>query len=67
MPMGFGMIYNSAPTEEAMNCFFAIVPAHRMMAFIAKKPIKAGEEVLTWWGQNYFDKWCKRKDEPAAQ
>jgi hypothetical protein len=37
------------------------------MAFIARKPIKAGDEIVTWWGQAYFDKWCKRKDEPAAQ
>lgn len=67
LPMGFGMAYNSAESMEASNCSFAIVPAHRMMAFIARKPIKAGDEIVTWWGQAYFDKWCKRKDEPAAQ
>ena len=61
MPMGYGMIYNSADSLENSNCSFAIVPAHRMMAFIAKKPIKAGEEILTWWGQGYYDKWCRKE------
>lgn len=59
LPLGYGMIYNSAESLEAANCMFFIVPAHRMMAFVAKKPIKAGEEILTWWGQAYYDKWCK--------
>jgi hypothetical protein len=31
------------------------------VAFSAIKEIKTGEEILTWWGQSYFDTWCKKK------
>ena len=58
-PTGFGSIYNSADSEEEQNmknfCFFD----DRLIIYVAIKDIKAGSEILNWWGNEYYDTWCK--------
>jgi hypothetical protein len=63
IPSGYGMIYNSANSDEEKNARFVVLSGLKLVAFSAVKEIKAGEEILTWWGQSYFDSWCKRKPE----
>ena len=67
IPMGYGMIYNSANSDEEKNARFTVLSALNLVAFSAIKEIKAGEEILTWWGQSYFDSWCKKKPEEGKK
>jgi len=57
-PFGFGSIYNSASSEEEANARHKIFPKSRLIVFLAKKDIKIGEEILTWWGQGYYNHFC---------
>jgi hypothetical protein len=59
IPLGFGSIYNSAESEQEANASHRMFAKERLIVFIAKRDIPAGEEILTWWGQKYFDSWCK--------
>lgn len=66
LPLGYGMIYNSAPSQAEANCDFFSIAGHNLVVFLATKPIAAGQEILTWWGQGYYDAWCrprKKKEE----
>lgn len=60
LPLGNGCIYNCADSEEGANCHYRVLANQRLVVFFAVKPIKAGEEILTWWGQGYYDRWCKK-------
>lgn len=62
LPLGYGMIYNSAPSKKESNCEFHVLPEHNLTVFLAIKPIKAGEEILTWWGEGYYNAWCRPKE-----
>ena len=62
LPTGYGMIYNSANSGEEKNCQFTILSSLNLMVFSAVKEIKTGEEILTWWGQGYFNCWCKKEE-----
>jgi hypothetical protein len=59
IPLGFGSIYNSAESEQEANASHRMFAKERLIVFVAKRDIPAGEEILTWWGQKYFDSWCK--------
>jgi hypothetical protein len=59
IPLGFGAIYNSAESEQEANASHRMFAKERLIVFVAKRDILAGEEILTWWGQKYFDSWCK--------
>lgn len=61
LPLGYGAIYNCADKQEEANASFAIIPDQLLMVFGATKQIKKGEEIVTWWGQGYYDAWCKPK------
>ena len=61
IPSGYGMIYNSANSDEEKNARYIVLSGLKLVAFSAIKEIKTGEEILTWWGQSYFDTWCKKK------
>ena len=61
IPSGYGMIYNSANSDEEKNAKSTVLSGANLVAFSAIKDIKVGEEILTWWGQSYFDTWCKDK------
>jgi len=59
---GNGSIYNSAESQEAKNASFKLYPNLDLAVFTAEKDIEADEEILVWWGQNYFNSWCKPKN-----
>ena len=59
---GNGSIYNSAESYEAKNASFKLYPNLDLAVFTAEKDIEADEEILVWWGQNYFNSWCKPKN-----
>jgi len=63
LPFGYGPIYNTADSEANMNTGFVIVPSETLHIFYTLKPVKKDGEFLTWWGQSYFDHWCKKKKE----
>jgi hypothetical protein len=67
--LGNGSIYNSASIAEERNADFFVYPKLSLAIFVATKPIKAGQEILTWWGQGYYDSWCKKQEtkEPEKQ
>jgi SET domain-containing protein len=65
--LGNGSIYNSAPTAEERNADFFVYPKLGLGIFVALKPIKAGEEILTWWGQSYYDSWCKKQESKKTE
>lgn len=62
LPLGFGMIYNSAESKEKANCEYFTIPEEKLVVFIASDNIKAGEEILTWWGEGYYNAWCRPKE-----
>lgn len=57
---GNGSIYNSATSIEEANADFFTILELPATYFIAKKNIKKEEEILTWWGQDYYNAWCKK-------
>ena len=59
---GNGSVYNSADSDETKNASFKIYPNLDLVIFTAEKDIDEGEEILVWWGQNYFNSWCKPKN-----
>lgn len=59
MPLGFGCIYNSADNWETHNTAYQIFPDHGFTVYIARAPIAKDEECVTWFGQGYYDAWCK--------
>ena len=56
-PLGYGSIYNSADKAEDRNAQYYIYLKERLIAFEAVKDINKGEEILTWFGQGYYDSW----------
>lgn len=61
MPLGFGAIYNSALTKEEANCEHYVNIHTPVQIFYAVKPIEAGEEILTYYGDAYVNAFLKRK------
>ena len=60
-PFGFGSIYNSSETKETANIIHWIFPSHRLMAYEALREIKKGEELVSWFGEKYYNDHCKPK------
>lgn len=65
--LGHGSIINSADSQDAKNCDWFTSEASRLVVFVAVKSIRAGQEILTWWQQAYYDDWCKEKPRPEAE
>ena len=63
--LGNGSVYNSAPRKEEKNVDFIIYAKSKMGMFVSQKDIKAHEEILTWWGEGYYNNWCKPNDKNA--
>jgi hypothetical protein len=59
LPLGFGPIYNSAERQHLVNASYFIFPEDALIVFVAQKDISAHEEILVWWGDGYYDSWCK--------
>jgi len=60
MPMGYGACYNSAESEQEANAAWMIFIEHNLLVIAARTDISKGSEILTWFGQGYFDSWCKK-------
>jgi hypothetical protein len=61
--LGNGSVYNSAQSNDAKNAKYNVYPSLNLAIFIAEKDIKKNEEILTWWGEGYYNSWCKSKNE----
>lgn len=61
LPLGFGAIYNSADNKESRNMDYYYSAKDLYMAYIAIREIEPEEELLTWWGDAYYECWCKPK------
>jgi SET domain-containing protein len=60
-PFGFGSIYNSSETKDTANIMHWIFANHRLIAYEAIKEIKKGEELVSWFGERYYNDFCKPK------
>jgi hypothetical protein len=65
VPLGYGCIYNSADSKDDANAEFRVNATLGFVVFRAKKLIKVGDEILTWWGQGYYDTYCKPTHDKA--
>jgi hypothetical protein len=61
LALGAGSIYNCAENKEGANLEYIAIAYENLVAFIATKDVPAGEELLTWWGEGYFNQWCRPK------
>jgi hypothetical protein len=52
---------NASDLEQLKNADFFLFPSLYLGVFMANKNIKKDQEILTWWGQGYYDYWCKKK------
>ena len=59
LPLGYGACYNSADRPEDANARYEIYPDSLLIAYFATKPIEVGDEIVTWFGQGYYENWCK--------
>lgn len=57
--LGFGSIYNTSLTLEDANAKYYINIHTPVQIVICKKPIKAGEEILVYYGPNYINSYIK--------
>lgn len=56
--LGFGSIYNSAERNHLKNASYFIFEEDRLIVYVAQKNIKKDEEILTWFGDGFYDYWC---------
>jgi SET domain-containing protein len=59
---GNGSIYNSAESDSLKNASYKLYPNLNLVVFTAEKDIEVDDEILVWWGQGYFDSWCKPRN-----
>lgn len=59
--LGIGSIINSAESESLANCNHYIDQSLNIIFFIANTVIFPGEEIVTWWSQEYYNGWCMGK------
>ena len=57
LPLGFGCIYNHDENHNAM-WFDSLTPYH--FDFVAQKNINVGNEICTYYGDNYWPQKIKR-------
>jgi len=67
LPLGNGCIYNCADSKELANCAYQVIPKERLVVFFSTKDIKAGDEILTWWGEGYYNRYCKASSPPDTK
>lgn len=61
--LGYGSIYNCADSENDRNANFIVNLNTRSVTFVAEKDIEPDEEILMWWGEGYYNTWCKPKNQ----
>jgi hypothetical protein len=56
--LGYGSIYNCAERDDLKNASFAMFKEDLLIVFVAQRDIQKDEEILTWWGEGYYQHWC---------
>lgn len=54
LPLGYGSIYNTSLKTEEANAEWYINLSLSLQIFVCKKFIKAGEEIIVYYGDNYI-------------
>lgn len=62
LPLGFGMIYNSADKAEEANAKYSTIESEKLVIYKSNRKIYKGEEILLWWGEKYYDWWIAKKE-----
>lgn len=57
--LGNGSVYNCVNPGETPNCSHLLMPREGLLVYVAMRDIKKGEELLTWWGDAYYNSWCR--------
>lgn len=60
--LGFGSIYNSAERDHLKNAGYFIFEDDNLIVYVAQKDIKKDEEILTWFGDGFYNYWCMPKN-----
>tara|TARA_Y100000592_G_C5464654_1_gene316017 strand:+ start:1252 stop:2322 length:1071 start_codon:yes stop_codon:yes gene_type:complete len=60
MPFGYACTYNSSDSKEESNAYWECDIKNDIYIFKARKNIKAGEEILIYYGGGYWGKWNKQ-------
>jgi hypothetical protein len=53
-----GVFINSPDSKEDWNCHYYVDRTAEVLILKSIKNIEANQEILTWYGQHYYDKWC---------
>lgn len=53
LPLGYGSIYNTTLNQNDANAEWYINLDLSLQIFVCRKPIKAGEEIFVYYGDNY--------------
>jgi hypothetical protein len=59
LPLGYGALINCADSLELANVGSIISQTDNFVIIFAKKTIEPDQELLTWFGQPYYDFWCQ--------
>lgn len=59
LPLGFGIIYNCGNTLEEVNSRYFHSSDKRLFIIESFKKISKDEEILLYWGEDYYNYWCK--------
>jgi len=65
--LGAGSVINSAATEAEGNIEIVKIISSRLAVAVARRDIIAGEEIVTWHGQDYYDGWCAPRYTQATE
>lgn len=63
--LGFGSIYNSAERKHLKNASYFIFEDDNLIVYVAQKDIKKDEEILTWFGDGFYNYWCDPKSKKS--
>ena len=53
-----GSFVNSSDSEEDLNSFYYVHRSLEVFFLKSIRTIEPNEEILVWYGQHYYDKWC---------
>jgi hypothetical protein len=56
--LGFGSIYNSAERHHLKNASYFTFEKDQLIVYVAQRDIQKDEEILTWFGDGFYNYWC---------
>jgi hypothetical protein len=62
-PFGFGSIYNSSESEESKNTEYIVSLKSHLIIYFTCENVKKGQEFLIWCGKDFYNDWCKPRQE----